>query len=53
LDRADVHHCGGAQAMSSNYFGLIEEGITAAIVIGFCVWELYQLRKIKDKNRKK
>ena len=38
--------------MSGNYFGIIEEGLTAAIVIGFCLWELHQLRKIKDKNRK-
>ena len=34
--------------MDPRYYGLIEMGLTAAIVFGFGIWQLWSLRETKS-----
>ena len=39
--------------MNPDYYGLIEMGLTFGLIIGFGVWQLVSLERIKKRSRGK
>lgn len=39
--------------MDSNSYGLIEMGLTFGLIIGFCVWQLVSLDRLKKRSKAK
>ncbi len=39
--------------MNPDYYGLVEMGLTFGLIIGFGVWQLISLERIKKRSREK
>jgi len=39
--------------MNPDYYGLIEMGLSFALIIGFGVWQLISLERVKKRSREK